>query len=127
MEEENYRPDQLIADFESGLDGIAALSEAHQINDKQAYDKYRALQLQFKEKEDSHNKSVKTVAAVAVGAAAIGGLAYAASKGSGGGGYSTPNDSYQGCCSWHNGVSYCDAIRHRLVCMDGQYSPSCGC
>jgi len=33
----------------------------------------------------------------------------------------------QGCCSWHGGISYCDAFVGRYVCNDGTYSPSCGC
>ena len=32
-----------------------------------------------------------------------------------------------GCCSWHQGVSYCDTSVGRYVCGDGSYSPSCGC
>ena len=33
----------------------------------------------------------------------------------------------RGCCSWHDGVSYCDTSVGRYVCNDGTYSPSCGC
>ena len=33
----------------------------------------------------------------------------------------------QGCCSWHGGVNGCDTRVGRLVCNDGEYSPSCGC
>jgi hypothetical protein len=31
----------------------------------------------------------------------------------------------QGCCSWHGGQCGCSS--GRVVCCDGQYSPSCGC
>lgn len=34
---------------------------------------------------------------------------------------------YSGCCSWHGGVAYCDARNNRLVCNDGDYSPTCMC
>lgn len=33
----------------------------------------------------------------------------------------------KGCCSWHGGVSFCDANVGRLICRDGSYSPSCRC
>lgn len=33
----------------------------------------------------------------------------------------------RGCCSWHGGIDYCDMSVGRYVCMDGTYSPSCGC
>ncbi len=33
----------------------------------------------------------------------------------------------QGCCSWHQGISYCDKTSGRYVCNDGTYSPSCTC
>lgn len=31
----------------------------------------------------------------------------------------------RGCCSWHGGV--CGCSWGRIVCCDGQYSPSCTC
>ena len=34
---------------------------------------------------------------------------------------------YQGCCSSHEGIDYCDNSAGRLVCNDGTYSPSCTC
>lgn len=36
-------------------------------------------------------------------------------------------DAARGCCSWHGGQSYCDTSVGRWVCVDGTYSPSCGC
>ena len=40
---------------------------------------------------------------------------------------STPVLAQQGCCSWHGGISHCDASVGRYVCQEGTYSPSCGC
>src|SRR6056297_712644 len=34
---------------------------------------------------------------------------------------------YQGCCSHHGGVAYCDSSTGRIVCNDGTYSPTCRC
>lgn len=34
--------------------------------------------------------------------------------------------SQSGCCSWHGGVCDC-GFNGRVICCDGQYSPSCTC
>lgn len=36
-----------------------------------------------------------------------------------------PVGYYQGCCSYHQGIAGCH--NYRVVCNDGQYSPSCQC
>lgn len=33
----------------------------------------------------------------------------------------------RGCCSWHDGIAYCDTSVGRYVCNDGTYSPTCEC
>lgn len=33
----------------------------------------------------------------------------------------------RGCCSYHGGVQTCDYNVGRVVCVDGDYSPSCLC
>jgi len=38
-----------------------------------------------------------------------------------------PRDSYQGCCSWHHGIFGCDYEVNRIVCNDGEFSPTCRC
>lgn len=44
------------------------------------------------------------------------------------------NDDYQGCCSWHNGISRdgfnrpnCHLLSQRILCNDLQPSPTCAC
>ena len=80
-----------------------------------------------KDKENNFFSEALDVAEIIGAAAAIGGAIYAISQSGGTSGYSAPANSDQGCCSWHNGISHCDIYSHRLVCMDNQYSPSCGC
>lgn len=66
------------------------------------------------------NKAIATgIAVIAV----IGAVVWAASKGAGGGG--GYNNDLQGCCSYHQGINMCYA--GRVVCNDGQYSPTCTC
>lgn len=36
-------------------------------------------------------------------------------------------DSYQGCCSYHQGIFGCEYVTNQIVCNDGQYSPTCTC
>ena len=74
---------------------------------------------------------VVAVVAVVVGAVAVGVLAAKNNHGSGAGtaNMSQP-DSYQGCCSWHEGLNtqpYCNVYVHRVMCGDNQPSPTCGC
>jgi len=38
-----------------------------------------------------------------------------------------PRESFQGCCSRHKGIWGCDYQQNRIVCMDGEFSPSCRC
>jgi hypothetical protein len=119
--------DSMTEDFTTSVNSIITRRDADQISDKDAYIEYGALKQRILGREEAHNQSVKDVgAALAVGAA-VGGAAYAISKGAGGGGgYSTPNSDARGCCSWHGGLNYC-AADGRWVCMDGQYSPTCTC
>jgi hypothetical protein len=119
--------DEMSDDFKSGLEGIVLLREQDLISDDQAYVKYRARQQQFAQREAAHNQTVKNVGAVLAVGAAVGGAAYAVSRGGGGGGYSSPDSDYRGCCSWHGGISYCDTGAQKLMCTDGHYSPTCGC
>ena len=35
--------------------------------------------------------------------------------------------NHQGCCSWHRGVAGCEVASNRIVCNDGEYSPTCEC
>jgi hypothetical protein len=34
-------------------------------------------------------------------------------------------ENFQGCCSWHQGVTGC--YNYRVICNDGTVSPSCMC
>ena len=43
------------------------------------------------------------------------------------GGSGQPRETLQGCCSWHHGVFGCDYQANRIVCIDGQFSPTCQC
>jgi len=70
------------------------------------------------------------VKALAVIGAVVGGTYYVAKHGGFGGGGGSGGtcqitNSVQGCCSYHRGVNSCYA--GRVVCNDGQYSPSCTC
>ena len=74
----------------------------------------------LKEKESSEK------VAIAAGILLLGAGAAACANNGGCGGQSFASSNNQGCCSWHNGVSgMCRS--GRVVCNDGQLSPSCRC
>lgn len=70
-----------------------------------------------RERDESMASFLGVVRAIGSGlAAGLGGAASALTP---------PPTSHQGCCSFHGGVCGCGGAR--LLCCDGQLSPSCGC
>ena len=67
----------------------------------------------------STQKIVEGIATVALIALVV----VAASKGGNGG----SGTNHQGCCSYHQGISNFCSADGRIVCNDGQVSPSCPC
>jgi len=99
------------------------------LSELEAFESYNSLRTQYQEKEVANNKSAGEVGTALVILGAAGAIAYGTSQSGdgGGGGYYTPQTNYQGCCSWHGGVAYCNTFTRRLICQDGQPSPKCEC
>ena len=90
------------------------------------YSRFDNVRANFTQQQTAANEKAAAVAAVLVGGAALVAICAKGGCNGGGGAPAQSHTDHQGCCSWHGGItSICRA--GRVVCSDGELSPSCRC
>lgn len=104
------------------IDALALSVKKKNITQKSAYANLNAsLQEKIIEEQQQGQTAGAIAAAMLLGVAVVS----CANSGTCGSGQGFSSDN-RGCCSWHNGMSGA-CYAGRVVCNDGQLSPSCTC
>lgn len=104
------------------LDMYAQQIKKKKLKEKDAYADFTTFVSNKVIAEQKSAEVAGTIIAVSLAGAAV---AACANNGCGSPYGNSYRQSYQGCCSWHQGINSC--VSGRLLCNDGTFSPTCTC